>query len=120
VEETGLTYSVSLAHSTDMDLGTNFASNLQSDALQVYNDTFDIPAMLTGDWFGFDLSTPFSYDGNSNLVMEIRGTGGTHGVFACRRNMSMSNAQLLWEIDEAATDGTLFNILIDTRFHITQ
>jgi len=119
--QTGLNYTITLAHSTAMDLGTNFAANLQADAVQVYNGTFDIPLTIVGDWFGIDFTTPFNYNGTSNLVMEIRGTGGTADQFSCKRSSGMPNNQLNWGgTDAAATNGTTSAALIDTRFRITK
>ncbi|MEN8148007.1 MAG: hypothetical protein ABFR02_10380 [Campylobacterota bacterium] len=120
IAETGYSYAITLSHSTAMDLTGIFADNLVTDTVEVFNGTVDTPALLAGDWVGFDLTTPFNYDGVSNLVMEIRGTGGTSGGLACRRG-SVPNQQLLWGgLDSSATFGTTEANLIDTRFHVNR
>jgi len=120
IAETGYSYVITLAQTTAMDLTGVFADNLVLNSVEVFNSTFDTPALLAGDWVGFDLTTPYNYDGVSNLVMEIRGTGGTNGGLSCRRGQT-PNAQLLWGgLDAGATSGSTENNLIDTRFYITR
>ncbi|WP_345989044.1 hypothetical protein WCX18_01750 [Sulfurimonas sp. HSL1-2] len=114
--DTGYDYNVSMAHTTAMDLGTVFADNLVSDKTVVYSGMINTPAVKAGDWVGINLTKPFKYDGVSNLVLEIRGTGGSGGI-DCRRG-NTPNQQLLWgNYDAAATSGSTEAKLVDTRFY---
>ncbi|WP_345985880.1 hypothetical protein WCX49_01815 [Sulfurimonas sp. HSL-1656] len=113
---TGYDYNVTMAHTTAMDLGTVFADNLVSDKSLVFSGIIDTPAVKAGDWVGINLTKPFKYDGVSNLVLEIRGEGGSGGI-DCRRG-NTPNQQLLWgNYDAAATSGSTEAKLVDTRFY---
>ncbi|UFS62886.1 hypothetical protein LOH54_01850 [Sulfurimonas sp. HSL-3221] len=115
--DSGFDYDVTMAHTTSMDLSSVFADNLMTDKTLVFSGMINTPAVKAGDWVGITLKKPFHYDGVSNLVLEIRGTGGSGDSVDCRRGAA-PNQQLLWgNYDEAATTGSTEANLIDTRFY---
>lgn len=120
IAETGFIYTVALSHSTAPTLGTTFATNL-TNPVTVFNGTFDLPAVSAGDWVEIPLTTPFAYNGRDNLVLEIGGTGGTAGGFACAYDNSVASTTLytgrrLFSATSAAATGSVGNEMIDTRF----
>lgn len=115
--ETGFNYTLVLSHGTASTLGTNFAANLAS-PVTVFNGTFDLPAAVAGDWIEIPLTTPFAYNGRDNLVLEIGGSGGTAGGFACASDYSTTlyAGRRLSGATSTATTGSVGDLLIDTRF----
>jgi hypothetical protein len=120
IAETGFIYTVALSHGTVPTLGTTFATNLTS-PVTVFNGTLDLPAVSAGDWIEIPLTTPFAYNGRDNLVLEIGGTGGAAGGFACASDNTAASTALytgrrLYGATSAAATGTVGNTMIDTRF----
>ncbi len=121
---TGFNYSVVLSHSTASTLDTSFATNLVS-PVTVFSGTFNLPAMVAGDWIEIPLTTPFAYNGRHNLVLEIGGTGGESGGgifsdrFACARDdasTALYAGRRLFGATSTDATGSVSNSMIDTRF----
>jgi len=68
---------VTLATTTRIALVADDATNIAGGTV-VSSGTFTIPAGISmGDWVEMPLSTPFSYNGSDNLVVQIAQGGGT-------------------------------------------
>jgi hypothetical protein len=67
-----------LGHTTNTALGdTSFSGNMTG-AQTVYSGPFTIPeGLMAGDWIEIPLSTPFAYDGASNLVVLTSNLSGS-------------------------------------------
>lgn len=120
VAETGFAYTVKLGHATAATLDATFANNSTS-AVTVFSGNFDLPAVAAGDWVEIPFTTPFAYNGRDNLVLEISGTGGAAGGFACASDntagsATLYNARRLFGATSTETVGTPGNSMIDTRF----
>jgi hypothetical protein len=71
-------FEVVLGHTANSTLGNAFFSANMTGAQTVYSGTFTIPAGLkAGDWIEIPLSTPFAYNGESNLVVQTSNLDGT-------------------------------------------
>lgn len=116
--ETGINYTVMLSHGTAATLGTDFAANLVS-PVTVFNGTFNLPAVAAGDWIEIPFTTPFAYNGRDNLVLDIAGTGGTTGGFACALDSATTTlyaSRRLFGATAGSATGSASNAMIDTRF----
>lgn len=118
--ETGFNYTIVLSHGTAPALSATFANNLAS-PVTVFSGTFDLAAVTAGDWVEIPLTTPFAYNGRDNLVLEISGSGGAAGGFACTSDGTVASTTLytgrrLFGATSAATTGSVGNTMIDTRF----
>jgi hypothetical protein len=70
-------FTVTLAHTTQTALVATDATNVAG-GTTVYNATFNIPAgLLAGDWVEIPFSTPFSYNGVDNLVVQTTTDAGS-------------------------------------------
>jgi hypothetical protein len=115
---TDFSYTVTLAHSTAMDLTTVYDDNLASDAKVVFNGTFGLPDVLEGDWIEIPFTSGFDYNGKDNLVVEIKGTSGLSTLFHCQRNsggLSYSTG-LSGGGDQNAASGAQMPARLVTRF----
>jgi hypothetical protein len=66
---------VVMANTSISELSGTYANNIVN-GTTVYNGTLSAPAVNEGDWIEIPLSTPFSYDGTSNLVLDMSTDGG--------------------------------------------
>jgi len=72
-------FSIRLAHSNNESLGTVFEDNHMDPWVEVFNrSSYNVSVSGKPEWIGFVLDRPFVYNGNDNIVMDIRRTGG-HG-----------------------------------------
>lgn len=119
--QTGLTYSITLSHTSATTLVTDRATNLPAPAI-VYTGTFDQPDFLGGDWFDIQLSTPFNYNGTDNLVVEFSGSGGTNGLgVGCRADFSnptLHASRNAWNSASSSTTVSPGDAIFDMRFSI--
>ncbi len=70
-------YSITLAHTDQGALVADDATNIAGGSV-VYTGTFTMQAgLLAGDWIEIPLSTPFHYNGYSNLVVQTSSGAGT-------------------------------------------
>jgi hypothetical protein len=116
--ETGFNYTLALSHSTAPTLGSNFATNLAS-PVTVFSGSFDLPAVVAGDWIEIPFTTPFAYNGKDNLVVQVSGMGGTADGFACASDSATPTlyaARRLFGANAASAAGSVGNTLIDMRF----
>lgn len=116
--ETGFSYTMALSHGTAPALSATFATNLAG-PVTVFNGTFDLPAVTVGDWIEIPLTTPFAYNGRDNLVLQISGSGGTAGGFACAldtASATLYTGRRLFGATSAAATGSVGDMMIDTRF----
>jgi hypothetical protein len=83
---TGVSYpnfTVTLAHTTQSALVATDATNIAG-GTTVYNGTFSMPAgLLVGDWVEIPFSTPFTYNGIDNLVVQTT-TGAGSSTQSCQ------------------------------------
>ncbi len=118
VAQTGLNYTITMSHTATTALVSDRATNLPTPVV-VYSGTFDQPALLGGDWFDIQLSTPFTYNGTDNLVVEVSGTGGTDfaGV-GCRLDSASTTLYASRRTGGTSGATSLFtsDALIDMRF----
>lgn len=70
------TFQVRMALTTAASLTTNFAANLGPSPVTVMNRATFKWAWVPDTWVDLGLDSKFPYDGSSNLVIEIRYTGG--------------------------------------------
>lgn len=86
-ESTYGSFHVVLGHTTNTTLGdTSFSGNM-TNAQTVYSGTYTIPAGLkAGDWVEIPLSTPFAYDGVSNLVVQTSNLSGVDNRISAEGN----------------------------------
>ncbi len=71
-------FSIRMAHSTNDSLGIVFEANHIGSWVEVLNEsTFDISSVGAPEWIEFDLQNTFNYNGNDNLLIEIRWTSGS-------------------------------------------
>lgn len=76
-------FTVTLAHTAQTALAATDATNVAG-GTTVFNATFNIPAGLSaGDWVEIPFSTPFTYNGVDNLVVQTT-TGFNLLTQACR------------------------------------
>ncbi len=116
--EGGLNYTVVISQTTATTLNATFAANLPT-PVTVLSGTLSIPAVLRGDWLEIPLSTPFSYNGRDNLVVQIAGTGGTIGGATCvldNTSTTLHAARRITGGSSGATTGSVADSLIDMRF----
>jgi hypothetical protein len=116
--ETGFNYTVVLSHSTAAALGGTYATNLTS-PVTVFSGTLNIPATLVGDWFEIPFTTPFSYNGKDNLVVQVGGTGGTAGGAGCAvdvGNAARYTGRRVFSALSTDAVGTVSDSLLDMRF----
>ncbi|MBM4063586.1 MAG: hypothetical protein FJ265_21175 [Planctomycetes bacterium] len=65
-------FEIWLDHTQNSTLSTTFANNLSGNQILVYSASLGSIQWTGGTWNQFVLQTPFAYDGQSNLVMEVR------------------------------------------------
>lgn len=65
-------FEIWMDHTTNSPLSTTFANNLSASPQLVYSASLGSIAWTGGQWTPLVLSTPFFYDGQSNLVVEVR------------------------------------------------
>jgi hypothetical protein len=76
-------FTVTLAHTAQTALVATDATNVAGGST-VYNATFNMPAdLLVGDWVEIPFSTPFSYNGVDNLVVQTT-TGAGPSTQPCQ------------------------------------
>lgn len=78
------TFQVRMASTTATSLTTNFAANLGPSPVTVMNRSTFKWAWVPDTWVDFGLDSKFAYDGSSNLVIEIRYTGGSSASIPMR------------------------------------
>lgn len=70
----------------------------------VSEGTFIIPAGSAGDWIEIPLSTPFNYDGTSNLVIEVSQDGYTNGISLRSVTSGTANRRLIGALGNATAN----------------
>jgi len=112
-------YKVIMGH-TDLDeLGTDPAINIPMQNV-VFDGTFNLPGMIKGgDWITVDLTTPFQYDGISNLVVWMGNTAASGNTTACYMSAAVGqpNQTGVGAPDAAAI--TLSSSKFDMRFGVS-
>lgn len=84
-------FTITLAHTTQTALVATDAANVAG-GITVYNGTFNIPAgLLMGDWVEIPFSTPFSYNGVDNLVVQT-----TTGAGSLNQMCQISGPDATW------------------------
>jgi hypothetical protein len=75
---------IKVCHSSKTILGNNPSDNYTGNtpALLHTNDKFT-SNFSVGEWFGFEFSEPFIYDGESSVVFEVRYNGNNGGSIMC-------------------------------------
>ncbi len=69
--------SIRLAHSSNESLGSNFEANRIDPWVEVLNkSTYTLASEQRGEWVEIDLDTLFEYNGEDNMVVDIRWRGG--------------------------------------------
>ncbi len=69
--------SIRMAHSSNESLGTNFEANRIDDWEEVLNrTTYTLASEKRGEWVEIDLDNLFRYNGEDNMVVDIRWRGG--------------------------------------------
>ncbi len=93
-------FTVTLAHTTQTALVAADATNVAG-GTTVYNGTFNMPAgLLVGDWVEIPFSTPFSYNGVDNLVVQTT-TGAGPSIQSCQ----IMGLDATWFLDRAKATG---------------
>lgn len=83
VETTYEDIEITLGHTELMALTTTFADNMV-DATLVRDGSFTVPAgLVSGDWVEIPLTTPFAYDGERNLVVQMVNRGAVPVSYTC-------------------------------------
>ncbi len=101
-------YQVMIGHSSVDSLVATSASNFVSQAIAA-NGAVSVPAgLLAGDWIELPLSTPFAYDGKSNLAIWMgttaaSGAAGTHSCLVSTVNTPRYPGQMAQGAPGAAT-----------------
>lgn len=120
-ETLGVTYNIQMSHTTETTLVATLDDNLVAPTT-VFSGTMDVPAIKQGDWHKIALTTPFSYNGKDNLVVEISGTspGNISGciVDATVSNETLNFGRMAGVNDSAGTIGSILNYLPDMLFDI--
>jgi len=110
-----------LSHTTATVLGTDFNANLPA-PVTVLTGTFATPATARGDWVEMLFTTPFTYNGTDNLVVEFKGTGFGLKAPSCALDLTSTGrypARRAWSLDPDATAADEVNAyLMDLRFTI--
>jgi hypothetical protein len=92
-------FTVTLAHTAQNALVPTDAANIAG-GTAVYNGTFTMPAsLLEGDWIEIPFTTPFSYNGIDNLVVQT--TTGSAAV----QNCQISGPDATWFADRWKATG---------------
>jgi hypothetical protein len=65
-------FEIWMDHTTNATLSTTFASNLSATPTLVFSRTPGTITWTAGTWQTIQFDTPFVYDGNQSLVMEVR------------------------------------------------
>ncbi|MFO8110475.1 MAG: PKD domain-containing protein, partial [Thermoplasmata archaeon] len=69
--------SIRMAHSSNESLGSNYESNRIDPWVEVLNrSTYKIASEQKGEWVEIDLDNLFRYNGDDNMVVDIRWRGG--------------------------------------------
>ncbi|MFZ1614035.1 MAG: hypothetical protein WAT51_07680 [Holophaga sp.] len=111
-------FSVVLGHAANTMLSSTFSTNMTGGGTEVFRGTFTLPAGLKwGDWLEIPLTTPFTYDANKDLVIQLSSApGNLHGV-----SMSDDNALRYYHGHAGSADSTtntvttLSNNITDVR-----
>jgi hypothetical protein len=110
-------FQVVLGQTTNTTLGdTSFSANMTG-AQTVYSGTYTIPAGLrAGDWMEIPLSTPFAYDGVSNLVVQTSNLAGVDNQIAAENSATRYPARRAYLSNNTGDDPNASdNILADLR-----
>jgi hypothetical protein len=83
-------YRVIIGHSNVASLGATSASDFVGQTVALSGTAFVPAGLVTGDWIELPLTTPFAYDGKSNLAvwMGTAAAPGAAGAHSCRLSSS--------------------------------
>jgi hypothetical protein len=111
-------FNVVLGKTTNTVLGnTSFAANMTG-VQTVYSGTFSVPVgLIQGDWIYIPFSTPFAYDGVSNLVVQISGlhSTATNVIYAGYNTTLYLNRRAWQSSNTSDTPGGTDDNLADIR-----
>jgi len=112
-------YKVIMGH-TDLDeLGTDPVINIPMQNV-VFDGTFNLPGgIVGGDWITIDLTTPFQYDGISNLVVWMGSTVMSGNTTACYMSAAVGQPNQTGVGAPDAMAITLSNAKFDMRFGVS-
>lgn len=114
-------FEVKMASVTNTVLGSDFGANIAGGSTVLSAASFNIPAgMEAGDWIEIPLTTPFSYNGKDNLVVEMATDQGDAENLIRTSNSSTQYLDQNMQALRADTTGSPGNFQIDMRFTITR
>lgn len=111
-------YQVVMGHTSANTLTTEYANNITV-AATVFSGDVAVPDNLAGDWLEIPLSSPFSYNGKDNLVVQISGAGGgADNLCILDTDPALYASRHLLSSNPSDTAGSLGDFLMDMRFFL--
>jgi hypothetical protein len=103
-------YQVIIGHSSVDSLVATSASDFVSQTVALNGTAFVPAGLVAGDWIELPLTTPFAYDGKSNLAIWMgttaaSGAAGTHNCLVSTSNTPRYPGQMASGVPGAATVG---------------
>ncbi len=109
--------SIRMAHSSNESLGTVFEANHIDPWVEVINSTsYNVSTSGRPEWIEFDLQRPFVYNGNDNIVLDVRWRGGYGNRVYLAVNLSVDYAGQMAIANYSATSGNSWNRAYNVRF----
>jgi hypothetical protein len=116
-------YQIIIGHSNLDSLVATSASDFVSQTIALSGTVFVPPGLAAGDWIELPLTTPFAYDGKSNLAiwMGTTAASGAAGSHSCRLTSSAARYpnQIAGGLPGAATVGPA-NFKFDMKLNISR
>ncbi len=113
--------SIRIAHSSNDSLGDVFEANHISPWVEVISSgEYNISTSGAPEWIDFKFDRPFEYNGNDNIVLDIRWHGGHGGSIHLAMNYSSGYAGQMGDTNDSATIGQSFgNWAYNVRFEFS-
>ena len=82
-----------------------------------YQSTYSLPTPAVGDWVGITLQTPFLYDPNLSIILELKASNSSGGT-SSSNGMRTGTGSRLYGTYSAVTGSTSTSTLVDFGFDL--